>query len=95
MALLYLPVHVLPDFVHGHVARSFDECLHILRPCALYEFAHGVELGKLCRVVGIVCGAGPQTVAQRYGHVVTGTDVTDVVEVGIEKTLLLMHHAPL
>ena len=73
---------------------TFDERLHVLGPCTLYKFAHGVEFGKLGRIVGIVGGAGTQSVAERYCHVILCTDVADVVEMVVEEALLLMHHAP-
>ena len=77
------------------MARTLDECLHALSPSTLYKLAHCVELGKLCCVVGVVGRTGAQSVAQRNGNVILCADVADVVEVGIEETLLLMHLAPL
>ena len=95
VALLYLSVHICTYLLHGHMARSLDKCLHVLFPCPLNEFAHRVEFGKLCRVVGVVGRTGAQTVAKGYGNVIFCADVADVVKVLVEETLLLMHHAPL
>ena len=95
VAFFYLSVHICPDLLHRHMSGTLDECLHILCPSPLDEFAHSVEFGKLCRVVGVVCGTGAQSVAKRDGNVIFCTDVADVVEVLVEETLLLMHHAPL
>ena len=58
MAFFDLTFHILFYFVHGHVSRTFDECLHILFPSTYNEFSHGVEFGKLCFIVGIVDRAG-------------------------------------
>ena len=74
---------------------TLDECLHVLCPSSLNEFAHGVKFGKLCCVVGVVCRSRAQSVAKGYGNVVFCTDVAYVVEMVVEETLLLMHHAPL
>ena len=95
VALLYLALHVLLYLVHWHVSRTLDECLYALSPSTFYKLAHSVEFGKLCCVVGVVGRTGAQSVAQRNGNVILGADVADVVEVGIEETLLLMHLAPL
>ena len=38
--------------------------------------------------------ARTQTVSQRDCHIIFATDVANVIEVGIEETLLLMHRAP-
>ena len=95
MTLLDLSLHVLLDLVHRHVSRTLDECLNVLSPSTLNQFAHSVELGKLRSVVGVVCRTGAQTVAQRDGNIVLGADVADVVEVLVEEALLLMYLAPL
>ena len=64
VALVYLPLHVCLNLVHRHVARAFDERLHILLPRSLNKFAHSVKFGKLGCVVGIVGAAGTETVAK-------------------------------
>ena len=81
VALLYLPLHVGLYLLHRHVTRPLDEGLHVFGPSPLDELAHGVELGKLCGVVGVVDASGAQSVAERDGNVVLAADVTDVVEV--------------
>ena len=63
MAVADLALHVLFDLMQGHVARAFDKGLNILLPSAQYQFAHGVELGKLGLVVSVSCTAGAQSVA--------------------------------
>ena len=64
VALLQLALHILTDFMHGHMARTLDEGLHILLPGTHHEFTHGVEFGKLGGIVGIGRTTGAQTVAQ-------------------------------
>ena len=74
--------------------RSFYQHLHVFVPGSFDEFAHGVELRKLSTVVGIVNRAGAQTVAQGDGYVVLSADVADVIEMGVEEALLVVHGAP-
>ena len=83
VALLYLPVHILPDLLHGHMARSFDESLHVVLPSPLYQLTHRVELGKLGRIIGVVYASGTKAVAQRQAGIILTADLTDLIEVGI------------
>ncbi len=94
-ALLQLPVHVFLDELHGHMARAFDHGLHVVLPGDLREFAQGVELGELRFVVGIGNTARTQAVTQRERHVVGLHDVADILEVFVQKALLVMREAPL
>ena len=64
MAVVKLPVHVLAYLLHGHMTRSFYESLHVFVPRAGYEFAHGVKLRELSRVVSVGCAARPQAVTE-------------------------------
>ena len=64
VAVADLALHVLADFVQGHVSRTFDEGLHVLRPRTGHQLAHRVEFGKLCLVVGVGDTARTQPVAQ-------------------------------
>ena len=95
VTLRYLPVHVGPYLLHRHMSGAFNEHLHVFGPRPFHEFAHGVEFGKLRRVVGIKRATGPQPITQRDGRIVAGADVADVVEAGVEETLLVVYHAPL
>ena len=54
MTLLNLAFHVLLNLMHRHMSGTLDERLDVLCPSTLYEFAHSVELCKLCSVVGVV-----------------------------------------
>ena len=94
VALLLFTLHVFPNLLKRYMSRPLDKYLHILVPCPLHQFTHSVEFRKLRPVIGIVDGARPQTIAEGDGDIVPSADVADVVEMGIEKTLLLMHGAP-
>ena len=69
------------------MAGTFDECLYVFGPSTLYEFTHGVEFGKLRRVVGIVGRTGTESVTKGDGYIVLGTDVADVIEVLVGNSL--------
>ena len=64
VAILQLEVHVLLDFVHGHMSRSFDERLHIVLPGNLAQFAQGLQFFDLRLVVGVSDATGAQSVTQ-------------------------------
>ena len=53
VAELELPVHVLFDQVHRHVAGTFDHGLHVVLPRDLRQLAERLELAELRRVVGV------------------------------------------
>ena len=95
MAMVELTLHVLLDFLQWHVTRTLDESLHVLVPCASDKFAHRVEFGKLCLVVGISDTTRTQAIAQGQCHVILSHDVADVVEVLVEETFLVMVETPL
>ena len=59
-----LLIHVGLDLVQRHVAGPLDHHLHVTRPGHLGEFAKGLQLGELGRVVGVGDGARAQAVAQ-------------------------------
>ena len=83
VALLDLAVHVLPNLVHGHMAGTFDKCLHAMIPRTRHQLTHGVELGKLGGIIGIVGRTGTEAVTQGDSHVIAMADLTNIVEMGI------------
>ena len=95
MTFFNLAFHIFLNLMHWHMTRTFDKCLYILSPSTLYEFAHSIELGKLCCIVGIIGRTRTQAIAQRNGNIIFSADVADVIEMFVEETLLLMHLAPL
>ena len=95
VALLQLALHVLLDFMHGHMTGTLDKGLHILFPGTNHQLAHGVELGKLGSIVGIGCATRAQTIAQRQGYIVLSHNIADIIKVLIQETLLIMQQAPL
>ena len=54
MAFLYLAFHILFDFMERHMTGTFDKCLYVILPSALYEFAESIEFSKLSFVIGII-----------------------------------------
>ena len=92
---LDLAFHILLNLVQRYVSRSFDESLYILFPGTENQLAQGVEFSKLCLIVGIGNAPWTQTVSQRYGHIVLGKNVADVVKVFVKKTFLIVDEAPL
>ena len=94
VAFLDLSVHIFLDLVHGHVAGALDEHLHIVAPCDFGEFAEHVEFEELRAVVGVVYGAGAQSVAERHGHVIPGQNLAYLLEMGIEEILFVVDHGP-
>ncbi len=95
VAMLDLLVHVFLDHVHGHMAGAFDHYLHVVLPGDLGELAQGAQLGELGLVVGVGHGAGAQAITEAEGHVVGLHDLADVLEMGVEETLLVVGQAPL
>ena len=85
----------IADFVHGYMAGTLDEGLHVFLPGSHHEFTHGVEFGKLSGIVGIGRTARAQSVAKRQGYIVFRHDIADVVEVLVKETLLIVDEAPL
>ncbi|MPM54526.1 hypothetical protein SDC9_101304 [bioreactor metagenome] len=95
LAVFELQVHVLLDQVHRHVARTFDDGLHVVLPGDLGEFAERFQLAELRFVVGVVDRAGTQAVAEAEGDIVGLHDFADVLEVGVEEAFLVVGQAPL
>ena len=95
VADLELPVHVLLDQVHRHVAGPLDHHLAVVLPGDLRQLAERVELGELRLVVGVGDAAGAQAVAERERDVVGGHDLADLAEVRVEEALLVVRQAPL
>ncbi len=62
--MLELLIHVFFDEVHRHMARPFDDDLHIVFPGNFGQFAQRAQLGELRFIVGIGDRARTQTVAQ-------------------------------
>ena len=95
VTLLQLALHVLLDFMHGHMTGTLDKGLHVLVPSTGNQLAHGVEFGKLGGIVGIGCTTWAQAIAQRQGYIVPGHNIADIIKVLIQKTLLIVQQAPL
>ena len=64
-------------------------------PRTRHQLTHGVELSKLGGIVGIVGRTGTEAVTQGDSHVVAMADLTNIVEMGIEETLLVVGLTPL
>ena len=94
VAFFYLALHILLNLVHGHVAGTFDESLHILVPSTLHKLAHRVEFCKLRFIVGIVRRPRTQSVSQRDGHIILCQNIANVIKVFVKETLAVMHQAP-
>ncbi len=77
------------------MARPFDHHLHAAPPGDLGQFAQGLQLGELRRVVGVGDAARPQAVAEAEGDVVGPHDLADVLEVVMEEALPVVGQAPL
>ena len=95
LAVFELQVHVLLDQVHRHVARPFDDGLHVVLPGDLGEFAQRLQFAQLRFVIGVVDRARTQAVAEAEGDVVGLHDVADFLEVGVEEAFLVVCQAPL
>ncbi len=95
IAQLELFRHVAADHMHRHVARTFNHYLNIIFPGNTGQFTQGTQFGKLRFIVGILNRTRTQAIAQRQGDIVRHTDFTDLTEVLIEETLLMMGQAPL
>ena len=95
MTLHHLTLHVFGNLVHGHMSGAFDKSLNVFGPCTLNKFAHGVELGKLSCVVGIINRTGTESVAKTDGYVVSRTNVANIVKMLVEKTLTIVFYTPL
>ena len=80
--------------MHGHVAGTFDESLHILVPGTQHKLAHRVEFCKLRFIVGIVRRPRTQPVSQRDGNVILCQNVANVIKVFVKETLAVVHQAP-
>ena len=85
---LDLFLHVLLHEVKRDVAGAFVHDLAAFFPSTLGELALHFEFGELGVVVGVGDGTGTETVADRKADVVGGTDVADVVPVGVEESFL-------
>ena len=94
-ALLQLELHVFLDELHRHVAGAFDHHLAIVLPRLLRQFAERGQFRQLRLVVRVRARAGTQAVAEREGDVVGLHDLANLVEVRVEKILLVMREAPL
>ncbi len=82
--------HVLHDLVHWNVSGSLDHHLHTMGFRNPGQLPEGAEFGELGRVVGVGDGAGPKPVAEREGDVVALQDLAELVEMRVEKRLLVM-----
>ena len=94
VAFFYLALHILLNLVHGHVAGTFDESLHILVPSTQHKLAHRVEFCKLRFIVGIVRRPRTQSVSQRDGHIILCQNIANVIKVFVKETLAVVHQAP-
>ena len=77
------------------MAGTFDKCLHAMIPRTRHQLTHSVELGKLGGIIGIVGRTGTEAVTQGNSHVVAMADLANIVEMGIEETLLVVGLTPL
>jgi hypothetical protein len=77
------------------VAGTFDHDLDVVLPGAPGQFAERLQLRELRRIGGVVQTAGPQRVAEGEGYVVALEDLADLVEVSVERILLMVIHHPL
>src|SRR4029450_8964387 len=69
--------------------------LAVLGPGNLRQFAEGVQLGELRGVVGIGDRPPTQTAAHREGDFVRAADVTDFLEMLVEKAFAMLMKTPL
>ncbi|MNS46338.1 hypothetical protein D3C72_788320 [compost metagenome] len=90
VAVFQLFSHIAANHLHWYVARAFNHHLHVIFPGDFGQLAQGVQLSKLCFVVGIANRARTQAVAQRQGDVVRGADFTNLAEVFVEEVFLMM-----
>ena len=77
------------------MSRAFNHDLHIVFPGNLRQRTQSFQLCELGCVIGIGNRSWPQAIAQRKTDVVGLHDVTDVLEMGVEKVLLVVGQAPL
>ena len=56
--------HILGDEVHGDVPRSLDHHLHVVASSDTVEFAEGLQLCHLCRIVGVMDTAWTEAIAE-------------------------------
>ena len=89
-----LLLHVLPDEVHGDVARALVHDLHPVLPGDLREIPLYLELRELGLVVRIMNRTRPQPVPQGERDVVGGHDLANLAEMRVGEVLLMMRHAP-
>ena len=95
VADLLLPLHVHLDLIERHVARPFDDDLHVPRPGALRQLAQRLQLGELRLVAGVDERARAQAVAEAEGHVVAARNVAEVVEALVQRVLAVVADHPL
>jgi hypothetical protein len=95
LAVFELQVHVLFDEVHRHVARAFDDGLHVVLPGDGGQLAQRLQFAELRFVVGVVDRAGTQAVAEAEGDVVGLHDFADFLEVRVEEAFLVVRQTPL
>ena len=88
-------IHLKLDLVQRDVPGAFDHHLHVVLPGLLGELAQGLQFGELRLVAGVRQASRAQPVAQREGDVVFLEDFADVLEVRVEKVLLVIFHTPL
>ena len=85
---------VLVDFMHGHMARTFDHHLTALVPGDFGQLAQGFQLGKLRFVIGVRNGTGAQAVAKAERYIIGAHNVANVLKVLVEEALFMMVQAP-
>jgi hypothetical protein len=64
-------------------------------PGATGEFAKGLQLSQLGFIGSVVQATGPQRITQREAAVIALEDLTDVVEAGVKRILLVVIKHPL
>ena len=94
VAGLQLPVHILLDLVHRHMAGAFDHHLDVVLLGDAVQFAQRVQFGELRGVIGVGGRAGAQAVAQAEGDVILLQQFADFLEMGVEEILLVMRQTP-
>ena len=89
-----LQLVVFLNHIERDVAGALDHDLDVVLPGATGELADGLQLRKLCGVIGVREAAGAQAVAEGEGDVVAGEDFAELVEVLIKEGFLVVGEAP-
>ena len=95
VAPLDLLLHVLLNQVHRNMAWPFIHDLATFGPSSLSQFTLDFQLRQLSIIVRVSNRTWSQPVSNRETHIVSRTDIADIIPMFIQKILFLVMHTPL